>query len=94
MWTWQTIFFIEDKYVEQESTSQKLTLSMVVGVGPRRYLLPDCTTEVLWMIQVLLATSWMIQDVISGKECHGVWGRAWGIACRPLGSTLDDPKYL
>ena len=82
--TQQTIIFIEDKYVEQESTSQKLTLSMVVGVGPHCYLLPDCTTEVLWMIR----------DVVSGKECHGAWGGAWGIACRLLGSTLDDPKYL
>ena len=36
---WLTIIFIEDKYVGQESTSQKLTFSMVVGVGPRRYLL-------------------------------------------------------
>ena len=67
---WLTIIFIEDKYVGQESTSQKLTFSMVVGVGPRRYLLtalsPDCTSS------YANPTSWMIQGVvIDGKVVGG-----------------------
>ena len=65
---WLTIIFIEDKYVRQESTSQKLTFSMVIGVGPCCYLL----TAQRQAMPYASPTSWMIQCVVvDGKEICG-----------------------